>query len=264
MNADQTIIQDPSLLSPEELIEEYERLSRFYTSAKETCDINAQTIYELKRSLKTATNAEEYLSNELDVITAVHTTEIEKVHSKYAVELEENKTKVADLKNSNNLLEIELEDVKSLVETLRQRISEQVVVPIETKTEVPCNIDKELRLEAENQELLAVINELRINAMSSERHSETLQSQIDELKEKLECTEENLVAKKLELEEKTQMLESTHEAMSELNAELAIFKCDPGNESESVAEVFVVVLNILFKIAREIPCLPRWMINDNR
>lgn len=91
-----TIISDPQQLTKDDLVEEYDKLADAHRLLKQSEDRHLQHIYELKRSLQTATNAETYLSAELDAISSVHNGDLELLRQRHGAELESIRRKHAE------------------------------------------------------------------------------------------------------------------------------------------------------------------------
>lgn len=100
-----TICGDPQQLAKDELVEEYEKLGESYRQLKLVEDCRLQQNYELKRCLETATNAEAYLSQELESIASVHNGEMEQLKQRHAGELAGVKKKQAEA--DQNVLTLE-------------------------------------------------------------------------------------------------------------------------------------------------------------
>lgn len=106
---------DLSTLATEDIIDEYDRIWTAYQELKTADEQYRQEIHGLKRALNTATNAESYLSAELDTIDSAHRNEIAELQQKHRDELDDARDKCA--RHQDNVAELEAD-----VDRMRQQI----------------------------------------------------------------------------------------------------------------------------------------------
>lgn len=163
---DNSIISDPSSLTNEYLVEEYQKLTNLYKNMKKSCDEDQQTIYELKRSLKTAESGEAFLSSELESIQSVHDKEIETLNSKHLETIEELKNNDANYREISVTLENQAEEMRNEISDLKEKLLKVNSSNFEDSNKrqsTSCDIERELRHEKEKIELLTLIDELKDN-----------------------------------------------------------------------------------------------------
>lgn len=170
-----TIVNNFSDLLPDEMVDEYEKLSRIYIESKLDSDTIRQQIYNLKRQLEQKTRAEEHLNNELEAITEHHEAEITKLSKKYHDENDGLRQKVGQLrhfKENYSVLETELNCLKkeksSVVTPALSALKSIVSDPNGIKQQ---QIDK---LETENEILIDKCNELNDKCMETQKQLSAL------------------------------------------------------------------------------------------
>lgn len=230
MSLNYTIIANPQSLTQDELLDEFEGLSRTYRSLKETHENDLQKIYELKRNNQTLLATESYLSNELETINSATQKEIESINQKHQIALDSLKNEIAKLKENQELLESECIELKQDLEEAKKLDEDK-----EKSMEIVSNNNNSVKEHILEKEILALTNlmeemQKKFHIISAENTEYA--KVIEILRDKVVCVEDTLSGKKAELFETQQILESTQESMMELNSELAIFKNVPEPESE--------------------------------
>lgn len=163
---DNSIVSDPSLLTSEYLVEEYQKLSNLYINMKKTCDEDLQIIHDLKRSLKTAESGEVFLSNELESITSVHDKEIENLNAKHLETIEEIKNNNKNYREVSVTLENQAEEMRNEISDLKERLLKVTANNLDTlnkRQSLSGDIEKEHQHEKEKIDLLNLIDELKEN-----------------------------------------------------------------------------------------------------
>lgn len=230
MSLNYTIIANPQSLTQDELLDEFEGLSRTYKSLKETHENDLQKIYELKRNNQTLLATESYLSNELETINSVTQNEIESINQKHQIVLDSLRNEIANLKENQELLESECIELKQDLEEAK-RVDEDKEKSMEIVSNNNNSV-KEHILEKELFALTTLMEEMQTKFQVISAENTEYAKVIEILRDKVVCVEDTLSGKKAELFETQQILESTQESMMELNSELAIFKNVPEPESE--------------------------------
>lgn len=112
MAANSSVIQNPSSLSSDELLDEYEKLSKKYSELKTYFDKSEQKIYNLNRNLQLSGAREACLQEELDAIAEAHSNELRTVDERHHIEADELRCRLTDAKELNGQLENEIERLK--------------------------------------------------------------------------------------------------------------------------------------------------------
>lgn len=154
--------------SQDEIISEYKKLLEKYRQLKSAHDEDQQKIYELKRSWETASAAESYLSQELELVTASQTSEIEKVQQKFQSEVDDLKKKYSEATSDVAYWEQKFDECREENEDLRRKVEDlENAEPKELPNVSNGSMERELQLAKENLELLAKVDEYRSKVTSS-------------------------------------------------------------------------------------------------
>lgn len=235
---------DVSSISIEELQEEYQKLKEKYSQLCALSDSDRQRIHELKRSLDTATAAEAYLSQELEQLSSVQTSQDDVLLHKKQNEIDELKKRQAVLLTENEDLHEDVAVLRAENEKLKQEIKElkAQVRPVEVTYQIPKEY-AELRdkLEAENLELLAKLDETHECVVKFTMALAEKEKHIEIFKDQVICLEENLQSKREEVDEKTHLLESAQEQVVEMNAKIAQLTSCPDNAERKGNSLFAEV-----------------------
>lgn len=163
---DNSIVPDPSALTSEYLVEEYQKLTNLYINMKKTCDEDLQIIHDLKRSLKTAESGEAFLSSELESITSVHDKEIENLNAKHLETIEEIKNNDKNYREISVTLENQAEEMRNEISDLKERLLKVTATNLDSlnkRHSLTCDVEKEIQHEKEKIDLLNSIDELKEN-----------------------------------------------------------------------------------------------------
>lgn len=159
-----TILSDLQHLTKDEITDEYEKLSKEYVRLKTINENGIQQIYELKRSLQTATNAESYLAAELEAISAVHADEIKELLSKHSIDNSEWRASHSLLMEQNQQLEAEVGELTRQIDGLKCDLNAKTTVDVNKSLNTTGFLELERKqgaLECENIELVNEIDELQ-------------------------------------------------------------------------------------------------------
>lgn len=121
-------------LTRDELIEEYCKLFERFQDLRESNEMDTQKIYELRRSLDTATAAQAYLSHELEQYANADDKETEMILQKTQSELQEVKRKCSKLEASLSNLQ---QDYNTLQEE-NSNINKNLEEYNKNKQQQPC------------------------------------------------------------------------------------------------------------------------------
>lgn len=164
MAANNSIVQNPSILSPDELLDEYEKLSKLYLELKQYFDKSEQQIYDLNRNLQLCDAGKASLQDELDTIAEAHENELKMVKERHQMEANNLRFRLTDAKELNGQLECEIERLKSeaaanIVAAVKQCEADAVV---HKKRESQDNRQQYLEnIEVENLNLVRDYDELK-------------------------------------------------------------------------------------------------------
>lgn len=150
-------------LSKDDIIEEYEKLYGNNKNLQELQESYLQKIYELKKNLQTATNAEQFLSCELETISLVHEKNVSDANAKHQLELNEYKTKYANVQETNLSLETEINSAKTDVEELKHELHDKQEKEVTSQSEPISSLVLERlnKIEEENLELTNTLEDMR-------------------------------------------------------------------------------------------------------
>lgn len=237
-------LMDISSISIEDLQEEYSKLKSKYNQLIVLSDQDRQRIHELKRSLDTATAAEAYLSQELEQLTSTQTSQDDALLNKKQNEIDELKKRQSALLTENEELHEDLATYRSENEKLKQEIRElkTASLPVEISYQIPKDlIELKDKLEAENLELLAKLDETHECVVKYTLALAEKDKHIEIFKDQVICLEENLQSKREEVDEKSQLLESAQEQVVEMNAKIALLTSCPDNAERKGNSLFAEV-----------------------
>ncbi|XP_055919820.1 protein Spindly [Eupeodes corollae] len=237
-------LMDISSISFEDLQEEYQKLKEKWSQMVSQSEQDRQRIHELKRNLDTATAAEAYLSQELEQLSSVQTSQDDALLHKQQNEIDELKKRQAILLAENEELH---EDVASLTaenERLKQEVKElnAASCPVEVSYQIPKEyVELRDKLEAENLELLAKLDETHESVVKFTLALAEKEKHIEIFKDQVLCLEENLQSKREEVDEKSHLLESAQEQVVEMNAKIALLTSCPNNAEQKGNSLFAEV-----------------------
>lgn len=176
---DITIVQDPLSLSTEDLIEEYDKIKKSYSKAKNVIDSYRQKMHQLNRNMELSGIRENELKDELQSIAEVHEQELIDERKKFQCESNGLRNRLDDVKATNEQLESEVERLKLKIEDSAKNVRNPVTIEAKcdpNETIVSVNrldylVDLEtkyFKLIDERNELKAEISELNSNAAQAE------------------------------------------------------------------------------------------------
>lgn len=235
---------DISSISYEDLQEEYAKLKERYAQLVLVNEQDTQRIHELRRNLDTATAAELYLSQELEQLSCVRSTEDDALVQKKQNDIDELKKRQSALLAENEDLHQDIADLRAENQRLNEKIKE--LSQASQTTEVSYRIPKEHielreRLEEENLVLLAKLDETHGTIVKFTMSLAEKEKHIEILKDQVLCLEENLQSKREEVEEKSQLLESAQEQVVEMNSKIAMLTSCPDNDDRKGNSLFAEV-----------------------
>lgn len=189
------------------------------------------SVYEQNRSLQLVTSNEAFLQSELETLSSVQETELNKINLKNSSTIEDLKIKNQGLLVSNSSLESKTQSLTKELFLLSQELERVKSVQIPVKSRLSEDFSNILQLEQENRDLKCCLAELKEKIeLLTKRNSDYEATQAD-FKESLYCLEENLESKKQEIEEKNYLMEGLQEKYQELSLELTMLKAAPADGS---------------------------------
>ncbi|XP_055837772.1 protein Spindly [Episyrphus balteatus] len=237
-------LMDISSITIEDLQEEYQKLKEKCSQLIALSDQDRQRIHELKRSLDTATAAEAYLSQELEQLSSVQTSQDDAALQKKQNEIDELKKRQAVLLTENEELHENVAALRADNERLKQEVRELNAAssPVEISYQIPKEyVDLRDKLETENLELLAKLDETHESVVKFTMALAEKEKHIEIFKDQVLCLEENLQSKREEVDEKTHLLESAQEQVVEMNAKIALLTSCPDNAERKGNSLFAEV-----------------------
>lgn len=111
--AEISILQDPSSLSTDDLVEEYGNISGQYLKTKKIIESYRQQVYQLQRAQKLGLMRENDLKEELNIIADTHTDDLANEKKKSHTEMSEMRDRINDLKAIRESLETEIVELKA-------------------------------------------------------------------------------------------------------------------------------------------------------
>ncbi|XP_036336236.1 protein Spindly-like, partial [Rhagoletis pomonella] len=218
----------------EDLQEHYGKLLERYRQRRDDAEADTQRIYELKRNLETAYAAETYLSQEIEELMQTLAS-IEKENngrSKAQIELKDlrrqHHTLTADyttLQQDFAAVQAENAELRKQLETVKsaKRLSSSSLIGAGTE-----ELTKQIAtLEGENFALMQKLKDFQDNIVKQTMTLAERESNIEILRDQVNCLEENLRSKREDLDEKSGLLESTQEQLADANARLALLETKP-------------------------------------
>lgn len=172
-----TIVQHFSDLLPDEMVDEYDKLSRHYIETKRDNETIRQQNYELQRQLERKARTEEHLNNELEAMSEqqeYHQTKVTKLVQSYQEKidgLQQTANSLNHFKENYLLLENELDCLKQQ-KAIGPVLSALPSIPSDTNDFKQQQIDK---LEAENEIVIGKCNELNEKCMVTQTRLSDLQ-----------------------------------------------------------------------------------------
>ncbi|XP_017485618.1 PREDICTED: protein Spindly [Rhagoletis zephyria] len=218
----------------EDLQEHYGKLFERYRQMRDDAEADTQRIYELKRNLETAYAAETYLSQEIEELmqTLASIEKENKGRSKAQIELEDlrrqHHTLTADyttLQQDFAAVQAENAELRKQLETVKsaKRLSSSSLIGAGTE-----ELTKQIAtLEGENFALMQKLEDFQDNIVKQTMTLAERESNIEILRDQVNCLEENLRSKREDLDEKSGLLESTQEQLADANARLALLETKP-------------------------------------
>lgn len=162
-----TIFQDPASLSHDDLVDEYEKISRRYAELKQSEDSCQQQIYEIKRQLELSGKRESYLTQELETITEVQDGELSALREKQRTDAEEMRQRLAEAKETIGGLEMELERMKKEQLQVVEKVVPAIAVASNDSILSESQREHFDKLEAENTGLIGLCEELKEKYMEA-------------------------------------------------------------------------------------------------
>lgn len=235
MTANNDTIVDTTVLTHDDLLDAYEKLSKNYREVRSENDSLQQKLYQEGFQRKTYENSLNDLQSELDSINEVHAANVQQTE-KRCEELKEKNQKVTaenqELENRIDDLSARLEDLNSECSELRVLLSEKSIKPRISDT-------YSKSLEIENENIRAVNVDLQIKLDDIETKFKESLAKIEDFNEKFACMQDNIDTKKLDLEEKNESIEHLQDKLHEISTELALLKntsCSDDDKSKSLWE----------------------------
>lgn len=111
--ADITILQDPSALSSDDLLDEYDKIANAHKKARQTLDAYRQKVYQLESEQKLSAIREDEFKDEINIITEMHTNEMANEKKQSQAKMNELRTRIDEFKELNEQLENEMMELKA-------------------------------------------------------------------------------------------------------------------------------------------------------
>lgn len=241
-----SIIASPSALAAEDLIDEYEKIAKFYRKLKDKTEKCEQEMFQLKRNLQLSDNRETYLNQELESITESHEKELADANFKYNTETQDLRARLTNMKQANGDLEAEMECLKNEIIAIKSSAKATDTCQCVNKTNESVlsisHIEYLEKLEADRMNMLHDIDELKEKLLESMQNIARNETEIENVKDCFECSQENLRSKNQELDEKNQIIDSLQEKIVELNVELAEYKSGNNQPSTLITSCLIKCL----------------------
>jgi hypothetical protein len=229
-----TIINNLSTLTHDDLIEAYDKLADKYLQQKTESDEQKQQIYNQSQQIRTlmmSQNDLQEMQNEIDIINENHRFEIEEVTRKHSLMVDAMRKTSNELENDKVHLEEKINDLEKRVEE-SNRVCDGLKLELQRKSKPRESFSHEYQLKIEH--LQQDLNEMKFSFEESQRAIEKKDFYIQELNEEISCLKENLDSKKIEIEEKDETLDSLHEKIQELTMELSMLRSIPEDDSKLI------------------------------
>lgn len=243
-----TIINNLSTLTHDDLIESYEKLANKYLHLKSENDKQMQQIHNQSQQIRTLMMSQSDLvemQHEIDNINVKHEQDLEDVMKKHYLACEEMRKTLNELENDKFH---HIEKIDDLTKRLDQSVREcdGLKSQMQRKSKPRESFSQEYQLEIEH--LTQDLNEMKSKFNESQRAMEEKEIYIEELKEKIACLKDNLESRKIEIEEKSETLDSLHEKVHELSMELSVLRSIPEDESKmSLTNVIQKLISFTFR-----------------
>lgn len=245
-----TIISDPSALDTEDLVDEYKKISYFYCKLKDNNEKCEQEMFQLKRNLELSEKRENYLCQEIESLTESHERELTAMKNKYDMETYDLRTQLTNVEQANGELECEIDRLK--VERVELEIGSKTKGACECSTKANESLLSNSRfeyletLENDRTRMLLDMDELKEKLIDSMQCRARNETELENVKDCLQCSQENLRAKNEELDEKSQIIDSLQEKIVELNVELAEFQSGNNEPSIIINSIYQFCCNKIF------------------
>lgn len=168
------IPQDPTILSESELHERYIELVSVYSQHKNLIDCYRQRIYKLEQEKTLKDNV---LQDELQSMEDNHEREMDEVRGKLAAENKELLSRIAKMNLTIDLLEQEIENLKSKVKEIQKQPS--IVQKKSNMNEVQVSRERIEYLNKIETEHINLVNEIDdLKTQKSQILSQLMQSQV--------------------------------------------------------------------------------------
>lgn len=216
--------KNDTTLQSDDLSEKYSSLKIQYENVCRQVEKCQQELHENKKGSQIAAELKEHLTSELEMWQK---NEV-KIKQECAQKIQSLNEELEQLRHEKWK---ECENFNNTVEILQNRIKNlesKENLPVEEKS--ICQMDNSKtnedlkRLEEENSNLQALINELNINSINNTEILEELRNEIKNSNEREESLKINLQNKKDELVSVTEMLHSAQEDFCGVNSELQQIK----------------------------------------
>lgn len=158
-----TIINNPCDLSREDLVDEYQHLSRLYTDVKNSVDKLNQQAYDMRNRLSVVTNNESYLTQELETINQNHDVEMAELREKHRLEVDQMRKLFQE-----TIANLESEHLNRTKESVEVR---EVVTVASAINESAIEREQALlvELESEKSKLMDLLDEANVKLMEASR-----------------------------------------------------------------------------------------------
>lgn len=207
-----TIITNPCALAAEELIDEYEKISKYYCKLKDNAEKCEQEIFQLKRSLELSEKRESYLCQELELLTESHEKEMSDAKQKYNTETQNLRIRLANVEETNGELECEIERLKGDAVEIDfvSRANQACMCSNKANESILSNSQHEYleKLENDRMCMLKDMDDLKGKLIESMQCLARTETELENIKDSFECSQENLRSKNQELHEKNQIVDS--------------------------------------------------------
>lgn len=227
-----TIVNDLSALTHDDLIDSYEKLAESYRHLKNENDQQKQQIHSQIREIRTLSmtqndfyelQAEMESMNERQRMQVVDTTSNQTDELKR--KLSSMEYEMTQLQEKFEVLHGEAKEKDSVIGSLRDDIK------MRSKPRQSFSHEYQMKIEQLTQE----IDDLKSNYRNAQYQIEEKNHQIENMNEESTCMRENLQSKKMEIEEKNDLIENLQEKILELTMELSSLRMAPADDSKICA-----------------------------
>lgn len=229
-----TIINDLSSLTHEDLIESYEKLADSYRLLKSENDDQKQKIHFQTQEIRTLSMVQNdfyEMQAEIESTNEMHRMDVEDIMRK-------NSSQIDDMRRLLNELEADKSQLDETIVQLQKQLNEKdsvieslkVNVMAKSKPRQSFSQEYQMRIEQLTQELL----EMKSQFAKIQRALDKKNHQVEEMTEEISCMKANLESKKIEIDEKNDLIDNLQEKSQEMTMELSALKTAPADDSKRV------------------------------